>query len=155
MALYGMPVLLEAWCLPGRTGMICTCKLCGKEMSRRPYAISPSGNFCSYSCKGKFYGKGSRNPNWRGGKINGSAGYELSYAPEHPAPSTTCGKTKYVLTHRAVMEQHLGRTLLPNEIVHHKNHNAKDNRIENLEVTTRAAHLTHHLAEWRKRCING
>lgn len=42
--------------------------------------------------------------------------------------------------HRYLMEEKLGRTLLPNEVVHHINGNKLDNHIENLMVMDFSEH---------------
>ena len=53
--------------------------------------------------------------------------------PEHPR----AGKGNYVFEHIIVMEQILGRYLLPAETVHHRNGIRDDNHPENLELWTR------------------
>lgn len=90
-----------------------------------------------------FSKPGKDHPEWKGGRHVDRAGYISVYSPDHPY----CRKyTKHVLEHRLVMEQHLGRYLLPTEVVHHKNGIKTDNRIENLMLFEKnSEHLAHEL----------
>lgn len=65
----------------------------------------------------------------REGRIKVALGYIKCLSPNHPFSD----RYGYVYEHRLVMESHLGRTLLPSEVVHHINGIKDDNRIENLE----------------------
>ena len=47
--------------------------------------------------------------------------------------------------HRFIMEQHLGRKLASDEVVHHKDGNKQNNSIENLVIMPRSEHSREHL----------
>lgn len=73
---------------------------------------------------------GRKSHNSHGGRMKNNKGYWLVYIPEHPY----CNNNGYVFEHRLVMENRLGRYLIPNELVHHLNGKPYDNRIENLQL---------------------
>jgi hypothetical protein len=77
---------------------------------------------------------------WKGGRVF-SGRYFYVYQKHHP----NCNKLGYVYEHRLVMEKKLGRFLKATEVVHHKNNNKTDNRIENLKLfKNQSAHRKHH-----------
>lgn len=95
-------------------------------------------------CSDKRLRKGSQHPLWRGGKTKHGEGYYLI-----TIDSFEKGKRKRVLEHRFVMENHLGRKLGLNEVVHHKNGIRTDNRIENLEILEPSSHMSvHNMKRW-------
>lgn len=80
---------------------------------------------------------GENNPRFRGGLSQNSEGRWL----------IICRDYSLVYFYRAVMEAHLKRHLQPDEIVHHRNGDPTDDRLENLELTTRSEHVEIHRAE--------
>ena len=74
---------------------------------------------------------------WKGG-VRIVKGYRYIYRPDHPC-ATLSG---YVSEHRLVMEQTIGRLLAREEVVHHLNEDALDNRPDNLvPYSSNAEHL--------------
>lgn len=76
------------------------------------------------------YRRGVEHRGWKGGRTIDKSGYVLVHQPSHPAANSA----GYVREHRLVMEQTLGRPLLPSEVVHHKDGNVSNNDPGNLQL---------------------
>ena len=124
------------------------CASCGSLVVRRTSEVRDSV-YCSRECYWDYLRVSKRysggrliSPDttlydtpWgkRPGYLN-SEGYVYVTVPEHPQANSS----RKVAHHRLVMEEVLGRFLLPDESVHHKNGIKDDNSVSNLELWTRS-----------------
>jgi hypothetical protein len=108
----GTPCDVPACGRPAKTRGLCTSHY-SRHLSGRLDADTPLRSF-------RAVGEGSIDKN----------GYKIIRVNGHP----NAWRNGQILEHRFVMSQTLGRPLLPDETVHHKNGNRLDNRPANLEL---------------------
>jgi hypothetical protein len=141
-----------------------TCPVCGKATWKPESHYSRvSVPVCSRQCNGKYRGEawgkhghkgrqgwtdesrasakakmsGPKNPAWKGGVTyrKGKGNYigpRYVRSPKWALPMAR--KDGYIMEHRLVMAERLGRLLERSEVVNHINHDPRDNRPENLEL---------------------
>jgi hypothetical protein len=122
--------------------MLCICA-CGCKQSFEP-SRATEWRIKTGKSKGYIRGhwvRGSRNRRWNGGESFTEGGYRLVRPPPGYVSSRSSG---YVLEHRLVMEQRLGRSLTTDEVVHHVNGDRLDNRPDNLQLTDHREHRAMH-----------
>lgn len=120
--------LLDSWGRANRVLLDVHCARCG--ITFRPRRAT--NIYCSRACLWAGNGGQNRKPEswWTNQK-----GYIEGRVWEG-------GQQRRVKQHVFLMEQHLGRHLLADEDVHHRNGIKTDNRIENLEVIDHGQHAS-------------
>ena len=141
-----------------------TCTMCGVKFRRPQCHIERVAEpMCSSRCNGKRRGAewakhahkgraawteksrasfrekmtGPGNPAWKGGVTyrRGKGNYKgARYVRCPPAFLAMARKDGYVMEHRLIVAQAIGRCLTRRETVHHENHKPRDNRLENLAL---------------------
>ena len=116
------------------------CEVCRNEFPVYKYRFKYSKHFfCGKECYGEWRFKkfvGEKHPRWKGGRFKDTDGYIRILMPNHP----DCSRQGYILEHRYLIEQKVGRFLLKTEAVHHINGIKDDNNIDNLVLLTTQAH---------------
>lgn len=129
------------------------CNICKSEYLVNMARLKKS-LYCSRLCANRAIGlnhTGQKHPNWGGGIKIDKDGYVLIRKTKHPF-----AVQGYIREHRLIMERIIGRYLLKDEIVHHKNENKADNHVSNLELMKKTEHdRIHTIKRWRSGDLFG
>lgn len=129
------------------------CFICGKQFNTTVTEINRGGGLtCSRECYFKRFKmivkKGKESPYYKE-KIKAN-GYLKIHAPNHKRADNK----GLVFEHIIKIEEHIGRNLLENEVVHHLDENKTNNKIENLLLMYGSEHIKLHHFLRRQNKIN-
>jgi hypothetical protein len=125
------------------------CEYCGKPFQPPKHNIKlGKGRYCSKPCSNRAR-TGVHAAHWKGGTHKDPKGYIQQHAPEHPAAKGN----GYVMQHRLVMEQIIGRYLTADEVVHHIDGNRANNCPDNLQLMTRGDHTALHRPDRNRKTL--
>ena len=139
----------------------CGKKILAKRMCSQHYqqqiTKQQKTNFCACGCGGKTKYKflnghhtkffSSEEQSRRGKMNNGD-----TQRKKFDGVTTGYRKHRGRHKHRIVAEEMLGRPLLPEEVVHHIDHDKTNNDPSNLQIMTRADHARLHMLERKNKC---
>lgn len=146
------------------------CKYCGKELVRKVWQGKTrklyernkrfaKRMFCDNICRSKqlsIDSSGDKNHFYGKNKVPWNKGNRQQRIVIRPKNSyariqyrKSDGTVYFILEHRELMQEHLGRNLSEDEVVHHIDGDVTNNSIDNLMVCTRSEHVKIH-AEHRK-----
>ncbi len=146
---YRTPPQICEWCgttfrTPQRSGKrrpkycstVCYGKWRSSDLAIREHLKSIAANGKGKKRPGKGL-VGEKNPAWKGGVTyrRGKGNYKgprYVRCPKEYLPMAR--QDGYVMEHRLVMAQHLGRLLSKTEVVHHIDHDPRNNTLDNLQL---------------------
>jgi len=121
------------------------CPMCNQTFNVSPFRVRQGAKYCSHQCQ--HVSMRGRVGSWNSGFGPSQGwidadGYRMIRV-----------NGRNVLEHRHVMEQHLGRSLRPDEVVHHVDGDRRNNAVSNLRVMDWGDHTALHWTG-RSRIMN-
>ena len=148
--------------LKGKWAVWAKCPSCKEQRLLREVDLRIGRASSTGMCKscGSSSRSGKNDSKWQGGRYKDSHGYiilnvnGLEGRGHEIAQQMMHSNKKTVREHRLIFAIHLNRPLTKKEIVHHKDGNKSNNKIENLELLTTRKHNSGHggpyYQEWQE-----